>query len=43
MNPALGHDFEAMDPLEWLARTSDHLPDPGQQLSPGALPVVRDG
>jgi hypothetical protein len=22
--------FEAMDPLEWLARMSDHVPDPGQ-------------
>jgi hypothetical protein len=22
--------FEAMDPLEWLARMSDHIPDPGQ-------------
>jgi hypothetical protein len=30
MNPALGRDFEAMDPLEWLARMSDHIPDPGQ-------------
>lgn len=23
MNPSLGRSFEAMDPLEWLARTSD--------------------
>jgi hypothetical protein len=23
MNPALGRNFEAMDPLEWLARMSD--------------------
>jgi len=30
MNPALGRNFEAMDPLEWLARISDHIPDPGQ-------------
>jgi hypothetical protein len=30
MNPALGRNFEAMDPLEWLARMSDHIPDPGQ-------------
>ena len=30
MNPFLGHNFEALDPLEWLARMSDHIPDPGQ-------------
>jgi hypothetical protein len=30
MNPFLGRNFEAMDPLEWLARLSDHIPDPGQ-------------
>jgi hypothetical protein len=30
MSPALGRSFEAMDPLEWLARISDHIPDPGQ-------------
>ncbi len=30
MNPSLGRDFEAMDPLEWLARLSDHIPNPGQ-------------
>jgi hypothetical protein len=29
MNPSLGRNFEAMDPLEWLARMSDHIPDPG--------------
>jgi hypothetical protein len=29
-NPFLGRNFEAMDPLEWLARLSDHIPDPGQ-------------
>lgn len=28
MNPGLGRNFEAMDPLEWLARLSDHIPDP---------------
>jgi hypothetical protein len=26
-----GRRQEAMDPLEWLARISDHVPDPGQQ------------
>jgi hypothetical protein len=26
----LGRKFEALDPLEWLARMSDHIPDPGQ-------------
>jgi hypothetical protein len=30
MNPFLGRNFEAMDPLEWLARLSDHIPDSGQ-------------
>jgi hypothetical protein len=30
MNPALGRNFEAMDPLEWLARLTDHIPDPGK-------------
>jgi len=30
MNPSLGRNFEAMEPLEWLARVSDHMPDPGQ-------------
>ena len=29
-NPALGQNFVAMDPLEWLARMSDHIPDPGK-------------
>jgi len=30
MNPFLGRNFEALDPLEWLARVSDHIPNPGQ-------------
>jgi hypothetical protein len=30
MNPSLGRNFEAMDPLEWLARLADHIPYPGQ-------------
>jgi len=30
MNPSLGRNFEAMDPVEWLARTTDHIPDPGR-------------
>ena len=29
-NPRLGQNFVAMDPLEWLARLSDHIPDPGK-------------
>ncbi len=29
-NPTLGRNFETMDPLEWLARMSDHIPDPGR-------------
>ena len=31
MNPFLGRSFEAMDPPEWLARRSDHIPEPGQR------------
>jgi len=30
MNPFLGRNFEAMDPLEWLARLADHIPDAGK-------------
>jgi hypothetical protein len=30
MNPTLGRNFEAMDPLEWRARMADHIPDPGK-------------
>ena len=30
LNPSLGRNFEAMDPLEWLARMTDHIPDPGR-------------
>ena len=30
MNPGLGRNFEAVDPLEWLARMADHIPDPGK-------------
>ena len=29
-NPRLGANFVAMDPLEWLARMADHIPDPGK-------------
>ncbi len=29
-NPRLGRNFAALDPLEWLARVSDHIPDPGR-------------
>ena len=29
-NPTLGRNFETMDPLEWLARMADHIPDPGR-------------
>ena len=31
---SLRRNFEAMDPLEWLARMSDHIPDPGQHRTP---------
>jgi hypothetical protein len=30
MNPFLGRNFEAMDPLEWLARLAEHIPDAGK-------------
>ncbi len=30
MNPFLGRNFEAMDPLEWRARLTDHIPDAGK-------------
>jgi len=29
-NPSLGQNFVALDPLEWLARMCDHIPDPGR-------------
>jgi hypothetical protein len=29
-NPSLGANFVALDPLEWLARIADHIPDPGK-------------
>ena len=28
--PRLGANFVTMDPLEWLARVADHIPDPGK-------------
>jgi hypothetical protein len=31
MESAQGRSFEAMDPLEWLARLADHIPDAGRQ------------
>ena len=44
MNPSLGRNFEALDPLEWLARMSDHIPDPGQHrtLFYGETRVARE-
>jgi hypothetical protein len=29
-NPSVGANFVALDPLEWLARITDHIPDPGR-------------
>jgi Putative transposase len=29
-NPSLGRNVESMDPLEWLARMTDHIPDRGE-------------
>ena len=34
MNPYLGRNFEAMDPLEWLARLADQYPRHGQAQDP---------
>ena len=33
-NPSLGANFVALDPLEWLARITDHIPDPGRHRPP---------
>jgi hypothetical protein len=30
LNPFQGRNFEAMDPVEWLARMSEHIPIPDQ-------------
>ena len=30
MNSFVDRNFEAMDPLEWLAHLADHIPDPGK-------------
>ena len=53
MNPSLGRNFEAMDPLEWLARLAGHIPDPGKHRThfyahyanrvPGERPSKRCG
>jgi hypothetical protein len=43
-NPVLGRNFEALDPVEWLARMTDHIPDPaappasGRPATPGRPP-----
>jgi hypothetical protein len=34
-NPSLGRNFEALDPLEWLARMSDHMSRRVQSLEQG--------
>jgi len=41
MNPSLGRNFEAMDPLEWLARMADHIPDAGKHRTHfmAAMPI----
>src|SRR6266849_5460679 len=43
MNPSLGRNFEALDPLEWLALLADHIPDPGKHgwLLLGAARLAR--
>jgi hypothetical protein len=43
MNPSLGRDFEALDPLEWLASMSDLIPDRGQHrtILPRSPPLPR--
>src|SRR2546425_12123933 len=42
MNPSLGRNFEAMDPLEWLVRMADHIPTPASiaSASMGATPAA---
>lgn len=30
INPFLGRNFEAMEPLEWMARLADHIPGTGK-------------
>ena len=42
VNPFLGRNFEAMDPLEWLARLADHIPDPGILDHLGLSPPRQD-
>jgi hypothetical protein len=41
LNPFLERDFEAMHPVEGLARMSDHIPDPGQHRS-GVSAIAKD-
>ena len=36
-NPSLGANFVALDPLEWLARIADHIPDPGKHARRSTL------
>jgi len=38
-NPSLGRNFETMDPLEWLARMADHIPD--CSMASGRAPRAR--
>ena len=32
-NPRLAANFVALDPLEWLARITEHIPDPGRHCT----------
>jgi hypothetical protein len=41
LNPFLGRNFEALDPLEWLARMSDHIPDVAFVTDAFAMPHPR--
>ena len=40
MNPSLGRNFEAMDPLEWLARLADTISPTPASIAPTFMPTT---